>query len=97
MANEPNDKPRDPYDRRTTDRRRPYGDRRADRFMRNITLKPRVVKEVFTAIEAARYLRVSRNTLYDAAARGEIPCRRLGKRMIFSKHALVNWLMCNVA
>jgi excisionase family DNA binding protein len=42
--------------------------------------------------EAAEFLGVDRNTVYDYAGRGVIPHRRLGKRILFSRQALVVWL-----
>ena len=37
-------------------------------------------------------LRLDRKTVYDYAGRGEIPCQRLGKRILFSREALALWL-----
>jgi excisionase family DNA binding protein len=48
--------------------------------------------DVVTADEAAALLGVSRWTLYSAANRREVPHRRLGRRMLFSRHALLLWL-----
>ncbi len=45
-----------------------------------------------TAQEVGAFLRLSRNSIYEAAGRGELPCRRLGRRLLFSRHALVLWL-----
>jgi excisionase family DNA binding protein len=50
--------------------------------------------DVLTADEVAGILRVDRKTVYDAAGRGKIPHRRLGKRMVFSRSALLEWLAC---
>jgi excisionase family DNA binding protein len=50
--------------------------------------------DVLTADEVAAILRVDRKTVYDAAGRGEMPHRRLGKRMVFSRTALLEWLSC---
>jgi excisionase family DNA binding protein len=49
--------------------------------------------EVLPAVEAARLLGVSRWTLYAAARAKIIPCRRLGRRMLFSRRALLAWLL----
>jgi excisionase family DNA binding protein len=49
-------------------------------------------EEVLTAREAARLLKVSADLVYEAANRGEMPHRRLGRRMLFSRVALVGWL-----
>ena len=48
--------------------------------------------EVMTADEAAVFLGVDRNTVYEYAARGTIPHQRLGKRMLFRRGTLVAWL-----
>jgi excisionase family DNA binding protein len=48
--------------------------------------------DVLTAHEAAELLRISRWSLYEAANRGEVPHRRIGKRMLFSRRALMLWL-----
>lgn len=48
--------------------------------------------EVMDVEDVAAFLGVDRKTVYDYAGRGEIPCRRLGKRILFSRSALVAWL-----
>jgi excisionase family DNA binding protein len=48
--------------------------------------------EVMDADELATFLGVDRKTVYDYAGRGEIPHRRLGKRLLFSRTAIVSWL-----
>lgn len=48
--------------------------------------------DVVTADEAAELLGVSRWSLYAAANRHEVPHRRLGRRMLFSRRALLLWL-----
>ncbi len=48
--------------------------------------------EVLTVAEAARLLRVGRNTLYEAIGRGEVPHRRVGRKILLSRTALVRWL-----
>ena len=40
----------------------------------------------------AQFLGVSPNTVYEYAGRGEIPHRRIGRRFLFSRAALVEWL-----
>lgn len=50
--------------------------------------------EVMTSDEVAAFLRVDRKTVFEYAARGVIPHRRLGKRLLFSRSALVAWLSC---
>lgn len=53
-----------------------------------------VEPEVMTADEVAEYLRVDRKTVFEYAARGVIPHRRVGKRLLFLRSALVSWLSC---
>ncbi len=48
--------------------------------------------EVLNAEEVAVFLGVDRKTVYDYANRGQIPHRRLGKRLLFSRSVLVAWL-----
>lgn len=48
--------------------------------------------EVMSVDEVAELLGVARDTVYDAAGRGEIPHRRLGRRLIFSRVAVMEWL-----
>ena len=45
-----------------------------------------------TADEVAASLAVDRKTVYAAVLRNEIPHRRLGKRILFSRDALALWL-----
>ncbi len=49
-------------------------------------------REVMSAEQAAAFLGVERKTVYEYAGRGVIPHRRLGKRLLFSRQALVVWL-----
>jgi excisionase family DNA binding protein len=53
--------------------------------------------DVMTADEVARLLRLDRKTVYDAAGRGRMPHRRIGKRLVFSRAALLDWLACKPA
>ncbi len=47
---------------------------------------------VLTVPEAARLLRVSTRTYYAAAARGEVPATRIGRRLVVSGAALRRFL-----
>ncbi len=49
-------------------------------------------REGMNAEEVAEFLGVDRKTVYEYANRGRIPCRKLGKRLLFSRQALVAWL-----
>ena len=53
---------------------------------------PAINSDVLTADEVADLLRLDRKTVYDYAGRGVIPCQRIGKRMLFSRVAVVQWL-----
>ena len=48
--------------------------------------------DAITADEVATLRRLDRKTVYDYAGRGEIPCVRVGKRMLFSREAIALWL-----
>jgi len=48
--------------------------------------------DVMTVDEAAVFLRIGRNALYDAIGRGDVPHRRIGKTIRLSRSALVQWL-----
>jgi excisionase family DNA binding protein len=48
--------------------------------------------DVMTATEVGAFLGLSRNSVYEGASRGEIPCRKVGRRLLFSRSALVLWL-----
>jgi len=48
--------------------------------------------EILTADEIAKMLRVDRKTVYEAAQRGELPHRRLGRRLLFERGAVLGWL-----
>ena len=47
---------------------------------------------VLTQSEAAAFLRVEADELQEAAERGEVPARRIGKEWRFSRLALTDWL-----
>lgn len=42
--------------------------------------------------EFSEVFRVSRSTAYRMAARGNIPCLRIGRRVIVSKKHLMRWI-----
>ncbi len=51
-----------------------------------------LAREVLNVDQVADLLGLGRNTVYDAANRGEIPHRRIGRRLIFSRTAVIEWL-----
>lgn len=48
--------------------------------------------EILTVQEAAALLKVGKNSLYDAIGRGEVPHRRIGRKIRLSREALMRWL-----
>lgn len=48
--------------------------------------------DILDADEVAAMLGLNRKTVYEAAGRGEIPCRRVGRRLLFYRPSLVSWL-----
>ena len=47
---------------------------------------------VLTISEAAKLLRVGRNSAYEAARRGELPTLRIGRRLLVPRAALTDML-----
>lgn len=54
--------------------------------------QPRPVREGMNADEVAQFLGVDRKTVYEYANRDQIPHRKLGKRLLFSRSVLMAWL-----
>ncbi len=50
--------------------------------------------DVLNADEVAAFLRCNRKTVYEAVARRQIPHQKLGRRVLFSRAALLEWLAC---
>lgn len=48
--------------------------------------------DVCTVEDVARWLGVNRKTVYDGVNRRELPCARLGRRVLFSRSAITAWL-----
>lgn len=61
------------------------------------TLNPAIVAaakaqdDILTRAEAAAYLKVSAQTLMRYVRMGAIPCRKVDRRVIFSRKALERW------
>ena len=49
-------------------------------------------RATITVEQAARLLGLGRTAAYDAARRGELPTRRLGRRLLVPVPALLAWL-----
>lgn len=56
-----------------------------------------VKEDVLCADQVAEVLGVDRKSIYNAVARGQIPHQRLGKRLLFSRSILGQWLGCRDA
>ena len=48
--------------------------------------------EILTVSQVADLLGIARNSVYQAAAAGEIPSMRVGRRILFAKRSLEVWL-----
>lgn len=57
-----------------------------------VVAAPPPADDALTVDECARWLKVNRKTIYDAAKRRQIPCAPLGKRVVLSREAIVAWL-----
>jgi excisionase family DNA binding protein len=51
-----------------------------------------VSPDVLNVDQVADLLGLGRNTVYEAANRGELPHRRVGRRLLFSRTAVLEWL-----
>lgn len=49
-------------------------------------------RAVYSAAEVAGLLGLSKATVYEMAHSGRIPCKRVGRRFIFSRAAVHEWL-----
>ena len=49
-------------------------------------------REILTAMEVAKMLKVARITVYRMAKRGEIPCYRNGSILMFYKDEILSWV-----
>jgi excisionase family DNA binding protein len=57
-----------------------------------VTTRLADLPDVLTVREAARLLRVGRNSVYEAVRRNELPSVRIGRRLLIPKHALEDFL-----
>ena len=53
---------------------------------------PEAPSLTITVAEAARYLGIGRNSAYEAVRRNEIPCIRIGRRIVIPRHRFLEWL-----
>jgi excisionase family DNA binding protein len=51
-----------------------------------------VLIDVLDVDDVARLIRIGRNTIYELVGRNEIPHRRCGKQIRFSRAAVMRWL-----
>lgn len=50
-------------------------------------------KDTLTVQEVADYLRVSRDLVYALVREKKIPCIRIGRRVIFRKETVEDWMI----
>jgi excisionase family DNA binding protein len=50
------------------------------------------LEPVLTVDEAARFLRVNTKTLYESIRAGDVPAKRVGRRVLILRDALLDWL-----
>ena len=60
-----------------------------------MTLPKEPDPDVLTVHQAAKLLGLGVHTVYEAAGRLEIPHRRIGRRILFSREAILAWLHGN--
>ena len=58
----------------------------------NVTSESSDIDDVLDVEGTTRLLRIGRNTIYELVGRNEIPHRRLGKQIRFSRAAIMRWL-----
>lgn len=49
-------------------------------------------RELLTTLEVAKMLKVARITVYRMASRGDIPCYRNGKNLMFYREEILQWV-----
>lgn len=49
-------------------------------------------REILTAMEVANMLKLSRITVYRMASRGDIPCYKSGKNLMFYRDEILEWI-----
>jgi excisionase family DNA binding protein len=48
--------------------------------------------DVLSVGDVAELLGMHPKTIYRAAKRGQIPCRQVGRKLVFSRSAVLSWL-----
>ena len=56
------------------------------------TMKKPKDPDILTARDVAALLGLEDHTVYEGAARGDIPSRRVGRRVLFSRRAINEWM-----
>jgi len=70
----------------------PAAQARAGRSATPIEAVSEALDDVLDVEGTTRLLRIGRNTIYELVGRNEIPHRRLGKQIRFSRVAIMRWL-----
>lgn len=52
--------------------------------------------DVLILTEAAEYLRISPTLLYKKVRTREVPCTKIGRKYVFSRDVLANWLNASI-
>jgi excisionase family DNA binding protein len=60
--------------------------------MRNNIEQPHLLSPLMTVEDVARFLGVHEKTIYDWAARGWLPCVRVGSRLRFDPRDVNRWV-----
>jgi excisionase family DNA binding protein len=47
--------------------------------------------DILTAADVAAMFKLDKKTVYAAVKRGEIPSKRVGRKLLFSQRALLEW------
>jgi excisionase family DNA binding protein len=55
-------------------------------------LPPPSDPDVLTVEQTAKLLGLSIHSVYNAVSKGQIPHRRIGRRLLFSRGAILTWL-----
>jgi excisionase family DNA binding protein len=53
------------------------------------------LEPVLSVAEVATFLHVNPKTLYEAVRAGDVPARRVGRRVVILRDALLDWLRSN--
>lgn len=61
-------------------------------IIKNYLPEKQLEKNFLTLGQAAEFLSISKQSLYNKVSLRNVPCRKRGKRLYFLKEELINWL-----